>query len=131
MPSVVNPLEQKIKVSSDIVDVSGDSTAPTIIYQCIPASQKFVLKKIIIYNKDTADHEVTLGEYNVSTASWVKDKFIFKVSAGQTLVLGSDDLPEDYVVTEDATNSLKAWAAYLDAAVTANPVKIKAEFELR
>ena len=131
MPGIANPMKQKMIISSDLVDVSGDSSAPTVIYQCIPASQKFVLRKIIIYNKDTAEHEVVLGEFNVSMTTWVKDKYIFKVNAGQMITLGPDDLPEDFVVTEDPTNALKAWAAYLDAAVSANPVKIKAEFELR
>ena len=131
MPSVTDISKQENIISTDLIDVSGDASAPTVIYQCVPQGQKFVLNKIIIYNKDTADHEITLGEFNVSGTAWVKDKFVFKVASGEMRVFGPDDLPEDYVVTEDASSAIKAWAAYLDAAVSANPVKVKAEFVLR
>ena len=126
MPVVVE--EGKIKVSTDLIDVSG--TDPVVLYSAMPPYNKFIIKKLIIYNQDTADHEVTIGEYDTTTPAWIKDKLITKVAAGETKELPEDKLPADFVMTTDPATAILAWAAKLDAAVTANPVKVKAEFQV-
>ena len=126
MPVVVE--EKEIKPVSDLKDVSG--TDPVVLYEAMPPYNKYVIKKLIIYNQDTADHEVILGEYDTSAASWNKDKLIVKAAAGEMKVLTEDELPADFVVTKDPATAILAWAAKLDADVTANPVKVKAEFEV-
>ncbi|RLF41693.1 MAG: hypothetical protein DRN17_08430 [Thermoplasmata archaeon] len=124
MPVIVE--NGKAKAVSDLVDVNG--TSGVALFTCMPPTVKFVIKKLYIYNQDTADHEVTVGEYDTTGASWKKDKFILKVPAGETKVL--NELPSDFVMTVDPATAILAWAAKLDAAVSANPVKVKAEFEM-
>jgi len=119
-------VDGKAHAVTPLVDVGG--TDPVEIIRCTPAGLKYVIRKLFIYNRDTADHEVTLGEYDVSSGSWVRDVLVVKVAAGQMLSLTPDDLPMDFVVTVDQHNALRAWAAKLDADVSANPVKVKAEF---
>lgn len=126
MPVVVEA--EKIKAVTDLKDVSG--TDPVILYTAMPPYNKYVIKKLIIFNQDSADHEVILGEYDTSAASWNKDKLIVKVAAGEMKVLTEDELPADFVVTKDPATAILAWAAKLDTDVTANPVKVKAEFQV-
>lgn len=126
MPVVVD--NGKIKVATGLVDVSG--TDGTVLYTAMPPEMKYVIKKLLIYNQDTADHEVTLGEYDTTSSTWNEDKLIVKVAAGAMVELTEDDLPADFVMTVDPETAILAWAAKLDAAVTANPVKVKAEFEV-
>ena len=118
----------KVIVVSPLVEVSG--TTPEVIFTCMPPYLKYIIRKLTIYNKDSADHEVILGAYNTTAPSWSEDKLIYKVLAGQIITLGPDDLPEDFVMTSDPATAIMAWAAKLDAAVTANNVYIKAEFEV-
>ena len=127
MPAVVE--DGKIKVTSDIVELSD--TTPTTLISCSEEKRKYVMKKIYIYNPDTSDHVVTIGEYNTTSVSWVKDKYVFKVAAGEEKIITEDEIPVDYVMTSDASTAAKAWAAKLDAAVAANNVKIKIEIELQ
>jgi len=117
--------EGKPKAITDILDVSG--TDPVVLFTCMPPYVKFIIRKLYIYNKDTADHEVTIGAYDTSAPAWSKDKLIVKALAGQTVILTKEDLPADYVMTVNPAEAILAWAAKLDAA---NPVKVKAEFEL-
>ena len=126
MPVIIE--DGKIKAVSDLTDVNG--TDPVELYRCLPAYVKFIISKIFIYNRDTADHEVYLGEYDTTNTTWNKDKFIIKVLAGQIITLTKDDLPEDFVMTTDPNSAVLSWAAKLDAAVTANAVKVKIELEL-
>ena len=123
MPAVIE--NGKVIVVTDLTDVPG--TDPVVLYTCMPPYNKFALNKIYIYNKDSADHEVTLGAYDTTGASWSEDKLIVKVTAGSTVILGPDDLPRDFVMTSDPSTAIMAWAAKLDAAVTANNVKVKLE----
>jgi len=117
----------KIKVATDLKDVSG--TDAVVLFECMPPYNKYVIKKLMIYNQDSADHEVILGEYDTTGAAWNEDKLIVKVAAGEMKVLTEDDLPADFVMTTDPASAILAWAAKLDAAVSANPVKVKAEFQ--
>jgi len=126
MPVVI--VDGKIRVVTDLIELAG--TDPVELYRCLPPYNKFIIKKLTIHNPDTVDHTVIIGEYNVSTASWSKDKLIYKVLAGQTIVLGEGDIPFDYVMTVDPATAILAWAAKLGEAVSANNVKIKAEFEI-
>lgn len=126
MPNVIE--DGKVKVATDVKDVSG--TTPVTLYTCMPPTVKYVVKKLIIYNKDTADHEVTVGAYNTTGAAWSKDKLVVKVLAGQMITLTEQNLPADFVMTVDPSTAILAWAAKLEAAVSANPVKVKAEFQL-
>jgi len=120
--------EGKPKAVTDIYDVSG--TDPVVLFTCMPPYVKFTVRKLYIYNKDTAEHEVTVGAYDATATAWSKDKLVVKAAAGATVILGPDDLPADYVMTVNPVAAILAWAAKLDAAMTANPVKVKAEFEL-
>ena len=124
MPVVVENGE--IKVSTDLKDVNGAD--PEVLYTAMPPYNKYIIKKLIIYNQDTADHEVIIGEYDTSAPDWNKDKVIVKVAAGEMKVLTEDELPADFVMTTDPETAILAWATKLDADVTANPVKVKAEF---
>jgi len=126
MPVIVE--EGKPKAISDILDVSG--TDPVVLFTCRPEHVKFVIRKLYIYNQDSADHEVTIGAYDTTAPAWSKDKLVVNAAAGATVILGPDDLPADYVMTVKPAEAILAWAAKLDAAITANPVKVKAEFEL-
>jgi len=126
MPVVVEA--GKIKVVTDLKDVSG--TDPVILYTVMPPYNKFTIKKVIIFNPDSADHEVILGEYDTSALAWKKDKVIIKVAADEAKELTEKELPADFVMTTDPETAILAWAAKLDADVTANPVKVKAEFEV-
>jgi len=117
----------KIKVATDLKDVRG--TDAVVLFECMPPYNKYVIKKLMIYNQDSADHEVILGEYDTTGAAWNEDKLIVKVAAGEMKVLTEDDLPADFVMTTDPASAILAWAAKLDAAVSANPVKVKAEFQ--
>jgi len=123
MPAVIE--NGKVIITTDLVDVPG--TDPVVLYTCMPPYNKFALHKVYIYNKDSTDHEVILGAYNTSESSWSKDKVIYKVTAGSTLILGPDDVPRDFIMTTDPSTAIMAWAAKLDAAVTANNVKVKLE----
>jgi len=125
MPSVV--YKDEVKYISPLVDVSG--TTPTEVARALPENVKYVPVKIVIYNSDSSDHVVTLGSYNITSGSWVEDKLVIKVLAGQMLVLNEDDIPSDFVITTDSNNALMGWYAKLDSSVT-NPVKVKAEFRL-
>ena len=118
----------KVIVVSPLVEVSG--TTPEVIFQCMPPYMKYIIRKLIIYNKDSADHEIVLGAYNTTVSSWSEDKLIYKVAAGETLILTEKELPKDFVMTSDPATAIMAWAAKLDAAVTANNVYVKAEFEV-
>jgi hypothetical protein len=126
MPAIIE--NGKVKVVTDLKDVSD--TTPVTLYTAMPPYVKFVLKKLYIYNQDTADHEVILGEYDTTALAWNKDKLIVKVAAGEVKIFSEGDLPADFVMTTDPAMAILAWAAKLDAAVTANPVKVKAEFEV-
>ena len=126
MPVVI--VNGKIRIVTDIVELSG--TDPVELYRCLPPYNKFVIKKLTIYNPDTADHTVILGEYDTTSSSWSEDKLVYKVLAGQTIVLGEDDIPFDHVMTTNPSSAILAWAAKLGEAVSANNVKIKAEFEI-
>jgi len=121
-------LNKKVYAPSNLVDVNGAD--PVEVIRCTPAGAKYVIRKLLIYNKDSADHEVTVGEVDTAAGSWVRDILVVKVAAGQTLALGPDDLPMDFVVTVDQQNSLRAWAAKLEGNVSSAPVKLKAEFEV-
>jgi len=123
MPAVIE--NGKTYIITDLIDVSG--TDPKVLYTCMPPYNKFTLHKVYIYNKDSEDHEVILGAYDTTGASWSQDKLILKVTAGSTVILGPDDLPRDFVMTTDPSTAIMAWAAKLDAAVTANNVKVKLE----
>lgn len=118
----------KVVVVSPLVEVSG--TTPKVIFTCMPPYMKYIIKKLIIYNKDSAAHEVILGSYDTTGSTWSEDKLIFKVAAGETLNLSEEELPEDFVMTSNPAAAIMAWAAKLDATVTANNVYIKAEFEV-
>ena len=124
MPVIVE--DGIVKAITDLKDLSG--TTPVVLYECKPANRKFAIKKLIIYNQDTADHEVILGEYDTTHTTWNKDKVIVKVAAGEMKVLTEDELPADFVMTTDP--AIMAWAAKLATSTTANNVKIKAEFWL-
>ena len=126
MPSAI--INGEIRVVTDLIDLTG--TDPAVMYVCMPPYNKFIIKKLTIYNPDTTDHEVILGEYNNTTKEWSKDKLIYKVLSGQVLVLGEDDIPSDYVMTTDPESAILAWAAKLGEAVSSKNVKIKAEFTL-
>lgn len=126
MPTVVR--DGRVVAVSDLKDVGG--TDPVVLYTCMPPYSKYVLRKLVIYNPDSSDHEVILGEHDTTANSWSKDKLVVKVLAGQFVALGPDDLPSDYVMTTDPSTAILAWAAKLDAAVTAKKVKVKAEFEV-
>ena len=126
MPVVVENGE--IKVSTDFIDVSG--TDAVVLYICMPKYYKFVIKKLIIFNPDSADHKVILGEYDTSRATWNRDKVIIKVPAGEIKQPSEKELPTSFVMTTDPSTAILAWAAKLDAPVTAKPVKIQAEFEV-
>ena len=126
MPVIIE--NGKIKAVSDLIDVNG--TDPVELYRCLPPYVKFVMTKIMIYNQDTADHEVTIGSYDTTGASWGSDKYIIKVAAGEMITLSKDDIPEDFVMTTDPSSAIMAWAAKLEGAITANAVKIKVELEI-
>lgn len=124
MPVIVE--DGIVKVITDLKDLSD--TTPVVLYECKPTNIKFVIKKLYIYNQDTDDHVVTLGSYNTTAATWDTDKLIVPVPAGSKVELGPNDIPNDFVWTTGS--AIMAWAAKLAATVTANNVKIKAEFWL-
>jgi len=66
MPTMVR--DGKVVATSDLKDVSG--TDPVVLYTCMPPYSKFVLRKLAIYNPDSADHEVTIGEHDTTANSW-------------------------------------------------------------
>ena len=116
--------------SSAVVSLSG-TTAVALWVASL--NRKAKLRKILIYNADTADAVVEIGEadYSPSTgaATWSSQKLpAIPVASGAMVTLGPNDIPEDSVYTSDAS-SPKCWAARLQAAVTANPVQIKIEVE--
>ena len=125
MPTIIE--HDGTKVVTGLMDVNG--TTPVVLCTAEPKDFKFVIKKLLIYNKDTAPHEVILGEYDASNGTWVKDKLIFKVGNGAVLGLTKEELPADFVIATDETSTV-AWAVKLDADVSANPVKVKAEFQI-
>lgn len=127
MPAVVE--DGKIKVSSDLKDVAG--TSPVTLVACSIEKRKYILKKVYIYNADSADHVVTIGSYDSTGASWGADKLVVPVAAGEKVILTEDEIPTDFVMTTDSSSALMAWAAKLDASVTANNVKVKIETEVQ
>ena len=127
MPAVVE--NWKIKVSSNLEDVAG--TSPVTLVTCSIEKRKYILKKVYIYNADSADHVVTIGSYDTTGASWGADKLVVPVPAGEKVILTEDEIPTDFVMTTDSSSALMAWAAKLDADVTANNVKVKIETEVQ
>ena len=126
MPVVI--LDGKVYVVTDIAELSG--TDAVTLYACMPPYNKYVLRKLYIYNPDSSDHVVEVGEYDTIGTSWESTKIRVPVSAGQSVTLGPDDLPADFVMTTDPETAILAWAARLQAAVAANNVQVKAEFEI-
>jgi len=126
VPVVVS--DGKVRVVTDLIDLAG--TDPVVLYTCLPPHVKYVVKKITIINPDTDDHTVILGAYDATGASWVSDKLVYKVPAGGSLILEEDKIPADYVMTTNPATAIMAWAAKLGEAISANNVKIKAEFEI-
>ncbi len=127
MPAVIK--DGKVIITTNVVELND--TTGEVLYTAMPPYQKFVLRKLIIYNQDSADHVVTIGEYNTMATpgnEWVEDKLVIPVAAGEFKVLKEEDLPADFVMTTDPASAIYAWAGKLEAAVTANPVKVKAEF---
>ena len=127
MPAVVE--NGKIKVTSDLEDVAG--TTPVTLVTCSIEKRKYVIKKIYIYNPDTADHVVTIGSYDTTGTSWDADKLPVPVAAGEKVILKEDEIPTDFVMTTDSSTAVMAWAAKLEAAVTANNVQVKIETEVQ
>lgn len=126
MPSIID--KGKVIVTTRLVALSD--TTPQVLYTCMPPYMKYVLRKVIIYNKDTADHEITIGSYDTTNLTWVEDKLIVKVPTGSMKEITPDILPADFVMTSDPAVAIMAWATKLDTAVTANNVYVKAEFEV-
>ena len=130
MPAVVEDKKiKKIKVTSGLKEVSG--TDPVTLVTCSIEKRKYVLKKIYIYNPDTADHVVTIGSYDALGTSWDADKLPVPVAAGEKVILTEDEIPTDFVMTKDSSTALMAWAAKLEGAVTANNVQVKIETEVQ
>jgi len=125
MPAVV--VDGKVKYVSDEVSLSDANVH--VLATALPENVKYVIKKLIIYNKDTTSHDVSIGEYDTTGASWNETKLTVKVASGEQKVLTERELPADFVMTTDKGAAILAWAAKLDAAPT-NPVLIKAEFDL-
>ena len=95
MPAIVE--NGKIKVTSDLEDVAG--TTPVTLVTCSIEKRKYVIKKIYIYNPDTADHVVTIGSYDTTGTSWDEDKLPVPVAAGEKVILKEDEIPTDFVMT--------------------------------
>lgn len=112
-----------IRHASPVVDVSG--TSPVDLWK-VTVNRKAKLTKVVIYNADTADHKVELGEYDGTM--FVAKLPPIPVLAGQLVVLEESDLPSAYVASSD-TQNLKRWAARLEAGVTSSNVKVQIEVE--
>jgi len=120
-------VDGRVRVVTDLKDLTG--TTPVELYRCLPPFLKFIIRKLMAFNTDTADHTLILGEYNTTTGSWSKDKLTVRVPAGQVIVLDERQLPADYVMTTDPASAILSWATKLGESATA-PVRVKAEFEV-
>jgi len=121
-------IDGKVRIVTDLTEVSG--TDPVTLYTCMPPYNKFILKKVLVYNRDSADHDVILGEYDTTASAWNRDILRIPVLAGQMVTLTEDDIPADFVMTTNPASAILAWACMLEAAITANPVLVKVELEV-
>ena len=111
-----------VRHSSGLKTLSG--TDPTELWK-VTIDRSARLTKVIIYNADSADHIVYLGSYDGTTATQLLPGIV--VSAGSNVTLKEEELPAVSVYSDSDTQ--RSWAAWLDAAVTANNVEINIEVE--
>ena len=114
-----------VRHSSGLKELSG-TTAVALWKVTVGRGARLV--KIVIYNPDTADHTVEIGELDVN-GNWVAAKLPkIPVLSGQMVVLEEKDIPNEKVYSKDTSN-IKQWGARLEAAVSANNVQIEVEVE--
>ncbi len=111
-----------VRHSSGLKTVSG--TDPVELWK-VGINRSARITKVIIYNPDSADHVVYLGKYDGTTFTQLLPGI--KVLAGETIVLGEDDIPAERVYSTSSTQY--SWAAKLEASVASNNVEVSIEVD--
>ncbi len=115
-----------MRAASPLVEI--DDTGAALL--TVPPERKAVIRKIMIYNADSADHTVLIGSITNGDASTFKQLLpAIKAVAGSTVVLSEGDLPAAEAAS--TSTSLASIYAKTGEAITANKVQVVVEIEWR
>ena len=112
--------------TTQVVEI--DDTGVAVL--TVPPLRKAAIRKLMIYNADSSDHTVLIGNIvNGNTGTFKQLLPAIKVAAGSTLVLGESELPG--AETGSTETDIAAIYARTGEAITANRVQLVLEIEWR
>ena len=105
-----------------------DDTGATLL--TVPPLRKAVIRKIMIYNADSADHTIVIGSItNGDPSTFTQLLPAIKVGAGSSLVLSEQEVPG--AETGSTETSIASIYARTGEAISANKVQLVLEIEWR